>query len=152
MKAPYIPLVMVLVVSLFMLPVFFGLISSSVPGWHITAASPKPLASIQLVAVVALFALTGYWLSRQPATKTDWGIFVAYLLLTIPGIVLVLFPRLILPETLPFGSLTALELENLIAKETQRQRLLFPIRLAFLVAQLSYFIYCIRGIWLARQR
>jgi hypothetical protein len=95
MKKPSIPFFAFLILLLLSIPFSFDFATSVVPGWHTVIYPPYFVAGF-LAIVVLLLVTIGYWLLLKRADKTSWALFLIHFLLTIPAIMFLKFPSILL--------------------------------------------------------
>lgn len=138
MTRPYIPFIAFLALLLLTIPFSFDFATSVVPGWHTTIYPPYFIWTLILI-VVLLFVIIGYWLISKRVDKTNWYLFFIHLLLTIPTIIYIMFPAILLD--FEQGSQDELT-KNLLL----RIRLIPWAQGLFAIGQILFIMYFIRVI------
>lgn len=95
MTRPYVPFLAFLILLLLTIPFSFDFATSVVPGWHTTIFPPYFIWGL-IVLIVLLLATIGYWLLTKRTDKTNWSLFAIHFLLTIPTIIYLKFPSILL--------------------------------------------------------
>lgn len=143
MTRPYIPFLAFLILLLLTIPLSFDFTTSVVPGWHTTIFPPYFIAGL-IVFIVLLLVTIGYWLLSRRTSKINWILFSIHFALTIPAIVYLKFPSILLdiPMTRPGDWVKA------IAFRIK----LIPIAWAlFIIGQILFIIYYVRTIYSRRR-
>jgi hypothetical protein len=138
MTRPFLPFVAFLVLLLLTIPFSFDFATSVVPGWHTTIYPPYFIWTLALV-VVLLFVVIGYWLISRQVNKVNWALFITHLLLTIPTIIFIKFPSILLNLDEP-------NRDQLIRSLVLRVRLIPWAEGLFAVGQILFLVYFIRTI------
>ena len=138
MTRPFIPFLAFLILLLLTIPFSFDFATSVVPGWHTTIFPPYFIWG--LIVLIVLFLVTiGYWLLSKRTDKTNWTLFAIHFALTIPTIIYLKFPSILLDVQFT-------DQEKLIRAIEFRTRLIPVAWTLFIVGQLLFFIYFIRTI------
>ncbi len=138
MKKSYIPFLAFLILLVLTLPFPFHYATSVVPGWH-TTIFPPYFAGIFVVVIVLLFITIAYWLLSKKVDKTNWTLFIIHFLATIPTIIFIRFPFILL------NSQQASEAE-LLTNISNRIKLIPMASSIFIAAQILFLIYFFRTI------
>ena len=138
MTRPYIPFIAFLILLLLTIPFSFDFATSVVPGWHTTIL---PLYFIWglIVVIVLLLATIGYWLLSKRTDKFNWTLFAIHFLLTIPTIIFLKFPTILLDVQLP-------DQDKLIRAIEFRMKLIPIAWTLFIAGQILFLIYYVRTI------
>jgi len=136
MTRPYIPFFAFLALLLLTIPFSGDFATSVVPGWHVTIYPPYFIWGLALTAVL-LFVVIGYWLLSKRVDKTNWTLFIIHLLLTVPAIVFMKFPSVLMDANEINGDELARDLYFRIKLIPWTQGL-------FIVGQVLFLIYFIR--------
>ncbi|MBG9378810.1 hypothetical protein I5907_21435 [Panacibacter sp. DH6] len=138
MTRPHIPFLAFLILLLLTIPFSFDFATSVVPGWHMTIFPPYYVWGL-IVLIVLLLVTIDYWLLSKRTDKTNWTFFAIHFALTIPTIIYLKFPSILLDVHLTD--------QNELMKAIQFRMKLIPIAWAlFIVGQTSFIIYFIRTI------
>src|SRR5215216_5777514 len=95
MNKPYIPFLAFLVLLLLTIPFSSDFATSVVPGWHTTIFPPYFIWGLVVIIVLVLVTI-GYWLLSKRTGKTNWALFAIHFLLTIPTVIYLKFPAILL--------------------------------------------------------
>jgi hypothetical protein len=142
MAKPYILFLAFLILLLLTIPFSFDFATSVVPGWHTTIFPPHFIWGL-IVLVVLLLVTIGYWLLSKRVDKTNWALFAIHFTLTIPTVIFLKFPTILLG-----GQLT--NQEELIRAIEFRVKLIPIAWTLFIVGQILFLIYYIRTIKIKR--
>lgn len=138
MTRPYLPFLAFLVLLLLTIPFSFDFATSVVPGWHTTIFPPYFIWGL-IVLIVLLLATIGYWLLTKRTDKTNWSLFAIHFLLTIPTIIYLKFPSILLDVDVTDQSEWI--------RAIQFRLKLIPVAWAlFIVGQILFLIYYFRAI------
>jgi hypothetical protein len=138
MTRRYLPFIAFLTLLLLTIRFSFELASSVVPSWHTTIYPPYFIWTFALV-VVMLFVVIGYWLISRRVGKTNWTLFILHLFLTIPTVIFINFPSILVDvhET---------DRDELIRSLSLRVKLIPWADGLFAIGQILFLIYFIRTI------
>jgi hypothetical protein len=95
MTRPYIPFLAFLILLLLTIPFSFDFAASVVPGWHTTIYPPYFIWGL-IALSVSLLVTIGYWLLSKRTDKTSWILFAIHFALTIPTVIYLKFPSILL--------------------------------------------------------
>ncbi len=138
MTRPYIPFVAFLILSLLTIPFSFDFATSVVPGWHTTIFPPYFIWGL-IVVIVLLMVTIGYWLLSKCTDKINWTLFTIHFFLTIPTIIFLKFPTILLDVQLT-------DQDKLIKAIEFRMKLIPIAWVLFIVGQILFLIYNVRTI------
>jgi hypothetical protein len=138
MRRPYIPFLAFLSLLLMTIPFPFDFATSVVPGWHTTILPPYFIWGL-IVLIVLLLVTIGYWLLSKRTDKRNWTLFAIHFALTIPTVIYLKFPSILLDVQLT-------EQNELIRAIEFRIRLIPFAWTLFLVGQIIFLIYFFRTI------
>jgi hypothetical protein len=138
MTRPYLPFIAFLTLLLLTIPFSFDFATSVVPGWHTTIYPPYFIWTLALV-VVLLFVVIGYWLISKRVDKTNWTLFIIHHLLTIPTVIFIKFPSILL-------DVHQTDRDELIRSLALRVKLIPWAEGLFVVGQIFFLVYFIRTI------
>jgi hypothetical protein len=144
MKKTYLPVLAFSALLLTIMPFSFDFATSVVPGWHTTIYPPQFVFAVA-VLLVLIFCVIGYWLSANRVDKTNWVLFVLHLTLTIPAVILVKCPWLLL-------DLQQANEKELLQRLPFIMRLLFWLRWLLLTGQALFVVYMVRAIRMRMQQ
>jgi hypothetical protein len=138
MTRAYLPFIAFLALLLLTIPFSFDFATSVVPGWHTTIYPPYFIWTLALTAML-LFVVIGYWLISRRVDKANWTLFFFHLLLTIPTVVYMKYPSILLDvhETNQNEAMRSLSF---------RVRLIPWADALFVVGQILFLIYYIRTV------
>lgn len=138
MTRPYIPFLAFLILLLLTIPFSFDFATSVVPGWH-TAIFPPYFIWGLIVFIVLLLVTIGYWLLSKRTDKINWTLFAIHFLLTIPTVIFLKFPSILLDVQLT-------DQDKLIKAIEFRMKLIPIAWILFIVGQVLFLIYYVRTI------
>lgn len=138
MRRPYIPFLAFLILLLLTIPFSFDFATSVVPGWHTTIFPPYFIWGLIVITVLLLVTI-GYWLLSKQTDNTNWTLFAIHFVLTIPTIIYLKFPSILLDVQLT-------DQDELIKAIAFRIKLIPIAWTLFIVAQVLFLIYFIRTI------
>jgi len=138
MRRPYIPFFAFLALLLVTIPFSFDLAISAVPGWH-TRVFPPYFIWILIVVVVLLFITIGYWMLSKRAGKINWILFAIHFVLTIPSVIYLRFPSMML-------DVQRTDQEELNKALAFRMSLIPVFWTLFIIGQIIFLIYYTRKI------
>ena len=95
MKKSYIPFLAFLILLVLTIPFPFDYTTSVISGWH-TTIFPLYFTWIFVVMIILIFVTIAYWLLSRRVDKTNWTLFIIHLLVTIPTIIFIRFPFILL--------------------------------------------------------
>jgi hypothetical protein len=95
MKKSYIPFLAFLILLVLTIPFPFHFAASVIPGWH-TIIFPTYLVRTIIVVIILILATFAYWLLSKRVDKTNWTIFIIHFLATIPTVMFIKFPFMLL--------------------------------------------------------
>lgn len=136
MTRPYIPFLAFLVLLLLTFPFSFDFATSVVPGWHTTIFPPYFIWGL-IVLIVLLLVTIGYWLLSKRTGKTSWTLFAIHFALTVPTIIYLKFPSILLDVQLT-------DQNELIRAIDFRMKLIPVAWTLFIAGQILFLIYYIR--------
>jgi hypothetical protein len=134
MTKAFFPILILLVLLLLAIP-FSEFASSVVPGWH-TTIYPSGFVRSFIVLIIGVFITIGYWQVSKKADKISWTLFVTHFILTLPALIILNFPSILLD----------VEKNGL---KVLLNAVKFRIQLAwilFIIGQIIFLIYYIRSI------
>ena len=134
----YFPLIAFLTLLLLTIPFSFDFATSVVPGWHTSIYPPYYIWTLAMV-VVLLFVVIGYWLMSRRVDKTNWTLFILHLLLTIPTVIFIKFPSILL-------DVHEANRDEFIRSFLMRVKLIPWAEGIILVGQVLFLVYFIRTI------
>ncbi len=138
MTRPYIPFLAFFVLLLLTVPFSFDFAISVVPGWHTTIFPPYFVWGL-IVLIVLLLVTIGYWLLSKRTDKVNWTLFATHFALTIPTVIYLKFPSILLNVQLTD--------QRELIKAIEFRMKLIPIAWAlFIAGQILFLIYYIRTI------
>ncbi|OJY85075.1 MAG: hypothetical protein BGP14_04315 [Sphingobacteriales bacterium 44-15] len=138
MTKPYIPFLAFLILLLLTIPFSFDFATSVVPGWHTTIFPPYFIWGL-IVMIVLLLVTIGYWLLSKRTDKTNWTLFAIHFVLTIPTIIYLKFPSILLDVQLTD--------QNELIRAIEFRIKVIPVAWTlFIVGQILFLIYFIRTI------
>jgi hypothetical protein len=123
-------------------PFRFQRATSVVPGWHTTIYTPGFVGSF-IVLIIGVFVTIGYWQVSKRADKTGWTLFATHFLLTLPALIVLNFPSILLDvEKTGLKDLTKRhEISNTIVMDTVYYRTNYLSHLLHQVNQiLAYYV------------
>ena len=138
MTRPYIPFLAFLILLLLTIPFSFDFATSVVPGWHTTIFPPYFIWGI-IVVIVLLLVTIGYWLLSKRTDKINWTLFAIHFLLTIPTIIFLKFPTILLDVELT-------DQDKLIRAIEFCMKIIPIAWTLFIIGQILFLIYFIRTI------
>ena len=138
MTRPYIPFLAFLILLLLTIPFSFDFATSVVPGWHTTIFPPYFIWGL-IVFIVLLLVTIGYWLLSKRTDKINWTLFAIHFLLTIPTIIFLKFPTILLDVQLT-------DQDKLIRAIEFRMKLIPIAWTLFIIGQILFLIYYVRTI------
>ena len=138
MKKSYIPFLAFLILLVLRIPFSFDYATSVIPGWH-TTIFPPYLTGIFVVVIILIFVTIGYWLLSRRVDKTNWTLFIIHLLVTIPTIIFIRFPFILLPAQ-------QTSQPELLTNISTRINLIPIASWIFIASQIIFLIYFIRTI------
>lgn len=142
MTRPYIPFLAFLVLLLLTIPFPFDFTTSVVPGWHTIIFPPYFVWGI-IVVIFLLLATIGYWLLKKRVDKISWTLFVFHFIMTIPTVIFLKFPTILLDVQKAN--------QEEVMKEVFLRIKLIPISWAlFIIGQILFFVYYVRTIILKK--
>ena len=138
MTRPYIPFLAFLILLLLTITFSFDFATSVVPGWHTTIFPPYFIWGL-IVLVVLLLVTVGYWLLSKRTDKTNWTLFAIHFVLTIPTVIYLKFPSILLD--VQFAD------QDKLIKAIEFRMKLIPIAWTlFIAGQIMFLIYYVRTI------
>jgi hypothetical protein len=138
MTRPYIPFLAFLILLLLTIPFSFDFATSVVPDWHTTIYPPYFVWG--LIIIVALLLVTiGYWLLSKRTDKINWTLFAIHFALTIPTVIFLKFPSILL-------NVQQTNQEELLKAIEFRMKLIPVAWTLFIAGQILFLIYYIRAI------
>lgn len=138
MKKPTIPFFSFLLLFLWTVPFSFDMATSVVPGWGTSVFPPHFILEI-LLAAFMLHATLGYWFLSRRGRQINWKLFVCHLVLSLPAILILKYPSILLDVQQPT--------QEDIANSIQLRLILVPVVwVFFFVGQAIFIIYCFRTI------
>jgi hypothetical protein len=138
MTRPYIPVFAFLILLLLTIPFSFDFATSVVPGWHTTFFPPYFIWGL-IVIIVFLLVIIGYWLLSKRTDKINWTLFAIHFALTIPTIIYLKFPTILL-------NVQMTNQNELIKAIELRMKLIPAAWTLFIAGQILFLIYYIRTI------
>jgi hypothetical protein len=138
MTRPYIPFLAFLFLILLTIPFSLDFATSVVPGWHTTIFPPYFIWGF-IVVIVLLLGTIGYWLLSKRIDKINWTLFAIHLALTIPTIIYLKFPSILL-------DVQSTDQDELIKAIEFRMKLIPIVWTLFIIGQILFLIYFIRTI------
>jgi hypothetical protein len=138
MTRPYIPFLAFLILLLLTIPFSFDFSTSVVPGWHTTIFPPYFICGL-IVFVVLLLVTIGYWLLSKQTDKTNWILFAIHFALTIPTVIYLKFPSILLDVQFT-------DQDKLIKAIEFRMKLIPVAWTLFILGQIMFLIYYVRTI------
>jgi hypothetical protein len=138
MTRPYIPFLAFLILLVLTIPFSFDFATSVVPGWHTTIYPPYFIWGL-IVLIVLLLVTIGYWLLSKGTDKTNWTLFAIHFALTIPTVIYLKFPSILL-------DVQGADQYKLIKAIAFRMQLIAIAWTLFIVGQILFLIYYIRTI------
>lgn len=138
MTRPYIPFLAFLFLLLLTIPFSFDFATSVVPGWHTTIFPPYFIWGL-IVLIVLLMVTIGYWLLSKRTVKTNWSLFAIHTALTIPTIIYLKFPTILL-------EVQTTDYEELVKALEFRMKLVPVACILFIAGQILFLFYYIRTI------
>jgi hypothetical protein len=144
MNKTYLPVLAFSALLLTIMPFSFEFATSVVPGWHTTIYPPQFVFAVA-VLLVLIFCTIGYWLSANRVDKTNWVLFVLHLTLTIPAVILVRCPWLVL-------DLQQANRNELLQQLPFIMKLLLWLRWLLLTGQVLFVVYMVRAIRMRMQK
>ncbi len=138
MRRPYIAFLAFLILLLLTIRFSFDFATSVVPGWHTTIFPPYFIWEL-IVITVLLWVTIDYWLLSKRTNKTNWTLFAIHFVLTIPTIIYLKFPSILLDVQLT-------DQAELIKAIAFRLKLIPIAWTLFIVGQVLFLIYFIRTI------
>jgi hypothetical protein len=138
MTRPYIPFLAFLILLLLTIPFSFDFATSVVPGWHTTIYPPYFVW--ELIVIIALLLVTiGYWLLTKQTDKINWTLFAIHFAFTIPTIIYLKFPSILL-------NVQMTNQDELIKAIEFRMKLIPVAWTLFIAAHILFLNYYIRTI------
>lgn len=138
----FIPFLAFLMLLLLTVPFSFDFAASAVPGWHTTIFPPYFVWEL-VVTIVLLFVTIGYWLISKQTDKMNWALFAIHVVLTIPTIIYLRFPSMLL-------NVESADEKELIKAINFRIKLIPVVWAVFAIGQALFLIYFIRTIKIKR--
>jgi hypothetical protein len=138
MRRTYLPLLMFLVLLLLTISFSVDFTTSVVPGWHTTIFPPYFILGL-IVIIVLLLGTIGYWLLYNRTDRVSWTLFAIHFALTIPTMVYLKFPSILL-------NVQFKNQEELIKEIVFRMKLIPMTWTLFIVGQILFLIYYVRTI------
>ena len=138
MTRPYIPFFAFLVLLLLTIPFSFDFATSVVPGWHTTIFPPYFIWGSILIIILLLVTIA-YWLLSKRVDKISWTLFAIHFLLTIPTIIFLKFPSILL-------DVQQTNQEEMLKALSLRIKLIPTAWLLFVVGQILFLAYFVRTI------
>lgn len=138
MTRPYIPFLAFLILLLLTIPFSFDFATSVVPGWHTTILPPYFIWGL-IVVFVLLLVTIGYWLLSKRTDKINWTLFAIHFLLTIPTIIFLRFPTILLDVELT-------DQDKLIRAIEFRMKIIPIAWTLFIIGKILFLVYFIRTI------
>ena len=138
MTRPFIPFLAFLILLLLTIPFSFDFATSVVPGWHTTIFPPYFIWGL-IVVIVLLLVTIGYWLLSKRTDKTNWSLFAIHFILTIPTIIYLKFPSILL-------DVQKTDYEEMVETLEFRMKLVPVAWVLFIAGQILFLIYYIRTI------
>jgi hypothetical protein len=118
------------------IPFSFHFATSVVPGWH-TTIFPRYFVWALAIVVVLVLGTIGYWLLSKRTDKTNWALFAIHFILTVPTIIYLKFPSILL-------DIQTTDYDKLIKAIEFRMKLIPAAWTLFIVGQILFLIYFIR--------
>lgn len=138
MTRPYIPFLAFLILLLLTIPFSFDFATSVVPGWHTTIFPPYFIWGL-IVVIILLLVTIGYWLLSKRTDKINWTLFAIHFALTIPTVIYLKFPSILLDVKLTD--------QNELIKAIEFRIRLIPVAWTlFSAGKILFLIYFIRSI------
>ncbi len=109
---------------------------SDIPGWHITVYPPNYIIETSVKILSLLFAVIGYIILSKKVIKIDFGPFLFHFLLTIPAIILSLYPIDVIAQ-----SSTVHAIESQMNQTYLLSRIVFGF---FVIGQIIFLVYFFR--------
>lgn len=109
---------------------------SDIPGWHITIYPPNYIIETSIKILSLLFAVIGYIMLSKKFSKIDFRTFLYHFLLTIPAILLSLYPMEFMAQ-----SSTVHGIESQINQTYLLNRIVFGF---FVIGQTIFLVYFFR--------
>ena len=138
MTRPYIPFLAFLILLLLTIPFSLDFATSVVPGWHTTIYPPYFIWGL-IVIIVLLLVTIGYWLLSKRTDKINRTLFLIHFALTIPTVIYLKFPSILLDVKLT-------EQNELIKAIEFRMKLISVAWSLFIAGQILFLIYFMRTI------
>jgi hypothetical protein len=138
MTRPYIPFIAFLILLLSTISFSFDFATSVVSGWHTTIIPPYFIRG-HVVLVVLLLLTIGYWLLSKRTDKTNWSLFAVYCALTIPTVIYLKFPSILL-------DVQTTDYEKMIKALEFRMKLVQVAWALFIAGQILFPVYFVRTI------
>ena len=138
MTRPYLPFLAFLILLLVTIPFSFDFATSVVPGWHTTIFPPYFILGL-IVIIILVVVTIGYWLLSKRTDKINWILFATHFALTIPPVIYLKFPSILLDVQLTD--------QNKLIKAIELRMRLIPIAWTlFIVGQILFIFYFSRTI------
>ena len=136
MRRPYFPFLAIIVLLLLTSPFAFDFATSVVPGWHTTIFPPYFIWE-SIVVFVLILVTIGYWFLSKRVNKINWTLFAIHFMLTIPTVILLKFPSMLL-------DVQQTNQEELAKALSMQAKIISMAWGLFIVGQILFFIYYIR--------
>ena len=136
MKKNFLPVLAFLVILVFTFLFSFHFGASVIPGWHSTLYPPY-LKWMNLLVITLMLGIIRYWLLQKQADKISWGLFALHFLLTIPTVLFLQNPTILLNEP-------SAKPEELFKQISERLNLIPLGWTLFIIGQLIFVIYFVR--------
>lgn len=94
-KTPLIPILAFLAILFLRFKYAFSFGLNNQSGWHATISPPNYFALI-ILSILIMFAMIGFWLAQNNAGKINWILFLLHCLLSIPALMIIIFPSILL--------------------------------------------------------
>lgn len=137
MRRIFIPFLSFLIILLLAIPFSFDLATSVVPGWHTTIFTPHFIWGL-IVIFLLLLVTIGYWILSKRIDRINWSLFTIHLILTLPAMIFLKFPAVILDIQTPNQA----DLVKTLALQTN---LILLAWVLFMAGQILFLIYFIRA-------
>lgn len=132
-KTPIIPILAFLAILFLRFKFAFSVGINNQPGWHATIYPPYYFALI-ILSTFIMFALIGCWLALNNPGKINWILFLLHCLLSIPALLIIIFPSILLNA----GN------NNFQEEIYFRLQLITPAKWIFDVSQILFPVYFFR--------
>ena len=144
MRTVVIIVIVSALVSILSIPMWFDTATSVVPGWH-TAILPPAFIAAVIVYLFILIVTVAYLLLYLKAGTINRKVFISHILLTLPSILLTIFPELTFyPHTN--------DVDVLQRQITLAIRIVSGAYLLFIAGQVLFTVYFIQVIIPKRKR